>query len=153
VTRAFPQAPPIEWSKCYGGLVEDQAFSVQQTSDGGYIVAGSAGSIDGDVTGHHGSPFNDDCWIVKLNSNGVIDWEKAFGGSQQDRAYSIVQTFDGGYVFTGYTQSNDGDVTGNHGHRGFTDIWVVKIDSTGAILWERSLGGTANDIGNCIRQT
>ncbi|MBK9246566.1 MAG: S8 family serine peptidase [Ignavibacteria bacterium] len=141
------QAPSIEWQKSFGGSGNDIATSVQSTSDGGYIVAGYTNSIDGNVTGNHGG---EDCWVLKLNSNGSIQWEKTFGGSGVDRAQSIKQTSDGGYVMAGFTESNDGNVTGNHGQG---DYWVVKLNSSGDILWQKSMGGSGNDGAGSIQQT
>ena len=80
------------------------------TTDGGYIVAGFGDSDDGDVSGNHGK---DDCWIVKLDGSGSIQWQKSLGGSGKDRAESIHQTTDGGYIVAGFTESNDGDILGN----------------------------------------
>lgn len=129
----------IQWQKCLGGRSEDRANMIHQTPDGGYIVAGSAFSNDGDVTGNHNSM---DYWIVKLSSTGSIQWEKSFGGSKNEYAYSIQLTTDGGYIVAGLTESNDGDVTGNHGGR---DFWVVKLSSTGALQWQNTYGGSADE--------
>jgi hypothetical protein len=112
----------LQWQKCLGGSGSDLAASIQQTSDGGYIVAGITSSNNGDVSGNHGA---EDFWVVKLSSTGSLQWQKCFGGSNWDRAYSIQQTSDGGYIVAGMTESNNGDVSGNHGE---SDIWVVKLD-------------------------
>ena len=126
----------IQWQKSLGGTSNDEAYSVIQTTDGGYIVAGHSYSNNGDVTGTH---EGGDYWIVKLTSAGVIQWQKSFGGTRFDEAYSIIQTTDGGYVVIGNSESNDGDVTGNHEGG---DYWIVKLSSTGVILWQKSLGGS-----------
>jgi len=104
--------PSIEWQKCFGGIHQDEAQSIQQTADGGYIVAGTTSSNDGNVTGNNGS-F--DYWIVKLDVGGNLIWQKALGGSNYENGNSIRQTFDGGYIAAGYSASNDSDATGNHG--------------------------------------
>ncbi len=144
----------IEWQKSLGGTRDDWGQSIQQTTDGGYIVAGSSESIDGDVTGHHGSINISDYWVVKLNSTGTIQWQKSLGGTYDDFAYSIQQTTDGGYIVAGNSYSNDGDVTGHHGSAGgYYDYWVVKLNSTGTIEWQKSLGGTFSDEANSIQQT
>src|SRR5690349_15047193 len=102
----------IQWQKCLGGTSGDAAWSVQQTNDGGYIVVGNSYSTDGDVIGHHDSlSFNSDFWVIKLDGSGTLLWQKCFGGSESDGAYSVQQTTDGGYVVAGYSASNDGDVT------------------------------------------
>ena len=137
----------IEWQKCLGGTSEDIAYSIQQTSDGGFIVAGETLSNDGDVSGNHGGR---DAWVVKLNSSGDIIWKKCLGGTDHDFAYSIQQTSDGGFIVAGYTNSNDGDVSGNHGSK---DYWVVKLNSSGTIEWQKCLGGTGWDWENSIQQT
>ncbi len=142
------QAPSIEWQKSLGGTGDEEAKAIQQTTDGGYVVAGYSKSINGDVTGNHGGSY--DYWVVKLDSAGTIAWQKSIGGTASDGAYFIQQTTDGGYVVAGSSISNDGDVTGNHGSN---DYWVVKLDSTGTIEWQKSLGGTTSDIANSIQQT
>ncbi|MCB9365326.1 MAG: T9SS type A sorting domain-containing protein [Flavobacteriales bacterium] len=137
----------ITWEKSLGGTSNDYAQSIQQTVDGGYIVAGYSSSIDGDVTGNNGDC---DMWIVKLTSTGTITWEKSLGGTADDRASSIQQTVDGGYIVTGYSSSFDGDVSGSNGG---SDMWIVKLTSTGTITWEKSLGGAAEDRAFSIQQT
>jgi hypothetical protein len=157
--KAQNTPPSIQWEKSLGGTYNEYATSVKQTNDRGYIVAGWSFSNDGDVTGHHGSTGTSgtcDYWIVKLDSAGNIKWEKSLGGTGTDRANSIQQTADGGYIVAGYSNSNNGDVTGHHGNAGGyqdNDYWVVKLDSAGNIKWEKSLGGTDNDIANSIQQT
>jgi hypothetical protein len=138
----------IEWQKCLGGSSWDVGRSIQQTIDGGYIAAGYAMSIDGDVSGNHGA-F--DLWIVKLDETGTIQWQKSLGGSNFDYAFSIRQTTDGGYIVAGETESNDGDVSGNHGTS--YDYWVVKLNTAGNILWQKCLGGSGGEVAHSIQQT
>jgi PKD repeat protein len=142
----------IQWQKSLGGTDRDFANSITPTSDGGYIVAGSSESTDGDVTGHHGTSSTYDCWIVKLNNNGAIQWQKSIGGTDSDFANDIEQTSDGGYIITGYTYSNNGDISGIH-YYGYSDCLVLKLDSVGNIIWQKCLGGTSNDEGWSIKQT
>jgi hypothetical protein len=137
----------LQWQKSFGGSSSDSASSIQQTSDGGYIIAGISDSNDGDVTGNHGK---DDYWIVKLDSLGTLQWQKSFGGSEIDNAYSIQHTSDGGYIIAGESWSKDGDVTGNHGRN---DYWIVKLDSLGTLQWQKSFGGSGIDIAYSIQQT
>jgi uncharacterized delta-60 repeat protein len=137
----------IDWQKSLGGSDWDEAYSIHQTTDEGYIFAGASDSNDGDVSGNHGTR---DCWIVKLTSTGEIDWQKSLGGSYRDEAYSIQQTTDGGYIFAGYTRSDDGDVTERNGEY---DYWIVKLTSAGEIDWQRPLGGSDDDIARFIIQT
>ncbi|MBK9076651.1 MAG: T9SS type A sorting domain-containing protein [Flavobacteriales bacterium] len=145
----------LEWQKCLGGTSTygDKAYDIKQTTDGGYVVAGSTMSTDGDVTGHHGTLNNDDYWVVKLSPAGDLEWQKALGGSDDDVARSVDQTADGGFIVAGNSESLDGDVTGHHSTASNTDYWVVKLSSFGTIEWERSLGGTGNDNANCVQQT
>jgi len=137
----------VQWQKTFGGSDWDEAGSIRQTSDSGYIIAGRSNSTNGDVLGNHGG-F--DFWIVKLNNMGTIQWTKSLGGSMNDIAYSVRQTQDGGYIAVGETQSNDGDVTGNHGS---TDYWLVKLSTEGEIEWQKALGSNSLDRPNDVHQT
>jgi len=137
----------LQWEKTYGGTGGDVAKSIIQTTDGGYILAGNSMSNNGDVIGNHGSV---DYWIVKISSIGVLQWQKTLGGSNGDFASEIQQTTDGGYIVFGNSTSNNGDVTENHGG---SDYWIVKISSTGVLQWQKTLGGSSDDLANSIKQT
>jgi hypothetical protein len=194
----------IQWQKSIGGSLYDAANSIQQTFDGGYIVAGGSNSADGDVTHNQG---NQDFWIVKLNSSGIIQWETSlsgnladqaesiqqtedgyivaggsnsqntenpstfgisnyrvakldsngimqwqnhFGGSNNDYAYSTQQTQDGGYIVAGGAFSADGDVIGNHGNN---DFWIIKLNPSGNMEWQKTLGGSSFEDAYSIKQT
>lgn len=137
----------IEWQKTYGGSNHDRSYSIDQTADGGYVVAGHTASNNGDVSGNHGDL---DCWVLKLSNSGAIEWQKTLGGSDWDEAWSVRQTIDGGYILAGRTRSNDGDVSGNHGA---FDFWMVKMDGSGSIEWQRCLGGSADDIAYSVKQS
>ncbi len=137
----------IQWQRALGGANNDYAGDLLITSDGGYIVAGATESNDGDITGHHGQK---DMWIIKLNAAGNIIWQKCFGGTQNDGAASIKETVDGGYIAAGYTFSTNGDVTVNKGNG---DLWVVKMDITGSLVWQKSLGGNDADKATEIQRT
>ena len=121
--------------------------SVRQTTDGGYIIAGMSNSTNGDVSGNHGNP---DYWLVKLDTNGNLQWQKSYGGSAADAASSVRQTSDGGYIIAGQSESNDGDVSGNHG---YIDYWIVKTDSNGNLQWQKSFGGSGEDSAYYIEQS
>lgn len=141
----------IDWQKCYGGSRYECATSIIRTTDGGYAVTGYTNSKDGDVSGYHVGvgwyyDLNTDYWVIKLNSNGVIEWESCYGGTSFDRAYSIIQTVDGGYAVVGYTYSVDADVSGNPTNSGYSDCWLVKLDSEGGILWESRCGESSHSI-------
>jgi hypothetical protein len=136
----------IEWQRCLGGTQTDIGHDIIQTVDSNYIIAGETISADGDITSNKGSY---DAWIIKLDRNGNIIWQKTMGGSRGESCNSIIQTGDGGYVVGATTSSADGDVTFLHG-RYNNDYWVVKLDDTGKIEWQRSYGGTKNDNANAI---
>jgi hypothetical protein len=137
----------IEWQHSYGGTNDDIALSIKQTADGGYIVAGGSESNDSMVTGNHG---NSDIWVLKLDSIGTLQWERSFGGSDSDCANSVYLCRDGGYLVAGVTFSNDGDVTANHGG---ADFWLLKLDSAGSLLWQKTLGGSHNEFAFSVEQT
>ena len=146
-TTFWSQSPPIQWQKTLGGSVSDTGKSIRQTQDGGFIIAGSTSSNDGDITGTYGGS---DCWVVKLDNSANIQWQKTYGGTGHDLANDIQQTSDGGYIFVGYTSSTNGDVTGHHGN---ADYWVVKIDAFGNIQWQKSLGGISYEEATSVQQT
>jgi hypothetical protein len=139
--------PTIQWEKSLGGSNNETANSIEQTTDGGYIVAGGTSSNDGDVTLNQGGQ---DCWVVKLDANGNMEWEKTYGGTGNEFISSILETSDGGYIFAASTLSNDGDVSNSYIN---WDYWIVKIDSIGNIVWEKSYGGSSVDITGDIKLT
>jgi len=123
------------WFKHYGGINYDTAYSIQQTSDGGYIVAGDTFSY---------SYGNRDFAIYRLNSSGGKIWFKHYGGTQEDIAYSIQQTSDGGYIVAGWTDS--------YTYGGY-DFAIYKLNSDGSKVWFKHYGGAQNDRGFSIQQT
>jgi hypothetical protein len=133
----------IIWQYCYGGANSDGMRDIQLTNDGGFILVGSTNSNTGIFASNHG---NNDYWVIKLTSTGTLEWSKCFGGSIDEHGYSIKQTIDNGYILIGSTQSNDGNVSGNHSYQQ-ADLWVVKINEFGDILWQKCYGGTAQDWG------
>ncbi|HEY1039258.1 MAG TPA: T9SS type A sorting domain-containing protein [Bacteroidia bacterium] len=137
----------IQWQKCFGGAGYESLIGFEPTADGGYIVSGSASSSDGDVIGNHGGS---DVWVLKLDNACDIQWQKCFGGTGNDNGYFIRQASDGGYIFVSTTFSTDGDVTSNNGG---ADGWFVKLDNTGSIEWQKSIGGTGNESLLAVRQT
>jgi len=139
--------PAIQWQKSLGGSYFDVARCIRQTTDGGFIIAGWTGSNNGDVLGFHGIY---DFWVIKLNAIGNVEWTKALGGSDDDKAYAIRQTNDGGYIVVGFTLSDDGDVTNFHGDK---DAWVVKLSNSGEIIWQKALGGSDWDEAWCVELT
>jgi len=126
----------VQWQKTFGGKKDDVANSIQQTTDGGYIVAGWTGSF---VSGER------DAYIFKLNSKGEVEWQKMFGGEGSDEAKSIQQTKDGGYIVAGWTNS--------FGSGWWEDIYILKLNSKGALEWQKTFGGEGSDEANSIQQT
>jgi hypothetical protein len=137
----------IEWQRCFGGDLIDEAYDVQQTLDGGFVVAGGTRSSDRDITENHGG---EDYFILKLGPDGSKEWVRTYGGSLDDRAVSVVQTPDGGYLVCGYILSDDGDILYNHGA---ADIWVLKLNADGDVKWQIPIGGTDWDIPEAMIQT
>lgn len=130
-----------DWTKIYGGSQYDVPFGLAGTADGGAIITGSSqSSQSGDVTGvNHG---NVDLWVMKVNASGDMTWSSLLGGTGWDYATSVKVTADGGYLLEGETDSNDGDVGTT---KGGTDIWVLKLNTSGKILWSKTFGGTEYD--------
>jgi hypothetical protein len=144
-------AGSIQWQNTIGGSWNDYLSSLQQTADGGYILGGySVSNISGDKTEDR-IGFTD-YWIVKTDSSGNIQWENTIGGTDEDFLYTIQQTFDGGYVMGGYSQSEiSADKTENS--CGMADYWIVKTDASGSIQWQNTIGGTNIEVGYDIQQT
>ncbi|RRQ49941.1 hypothetical protein DZC72_04980 [Maribacter algicola] len=138
----------VEWIKTFGGSGEDIGQAIIQTSDGGYAILGFSNSIDGDLQGK--TVEVNDYWLLKLDADGNAQWSKTYGGSKDDRGQSLVQTMDGGYALTGYAMSDDGDASLN---RGFHDNWLLKLNTTGEIEWEKSYGFSGHDHSYDLLQT
>lgn len=127
------------WSKSYGGSFSDTAYSAVETQAGDFIIVGSSDSDDADISTNIGSY---DFWVLKLSSSGNMLWEKSFGGSEIDRARDVALTSDGNFLITGDSRSNNNDLTNNYG---VSDVWIVKIDPNGELIWEKSFGGSNFD--------
>ena len=149
--HSFSQAPTIEWQNTIGGSSPDILYSLQQTTDGGYILGGhSMSAIFGDKTEASLGSF--DYWVVKLNSSGAIEWQNTIGGSSADYLYFIQQTTDGGYILGGNSTSGiSGDKT--EASMGGEDYWIVKLNSSGAIEWQNTIGGSSDDFLHSLQQT
>ncbi|MFC5269148.1 T9SS type A sorting domain-containing protein [Adhaeribacter terreus] len=144
-------APAKVWDKTFGGNDVDRLISLQQTSDGGYILGGySESGISGDKS--QICKGTEDYWLLKLDNQGNKVWDKTIGGSYYDYLTSINQTSDGGYIMIGYSHSgNSADKSDNN--RGLEDYWVVKIDSIGNKIWDKTFGGNKQDIPTSVVQT
>ncbi|NNC69335.1 MAG: hypothetical protein HKN90_00775 [Flavobacteriaceae bacterium] len=138
----------IEWQKTIGGTSDDVARGIIETTDRGYAVIGYTKSIDGDITDK--TVAENDFWVIKLDLNGNIEWQKTYGGSGDDKGRAIIQTNDGGFAITGPSMSADGDASQN---QGFHDHWLVKLDSQGFIQWEKSFGFAGHDHSHSLFQT
>ena len=137
----------IVWQKSYGGSQNEYGYSIDMTSDGGYVMAGLTESNDGDITVNHGIR---DYWVIKIDGKGKLLWQKSIGGSGDDEPNAIKATSDGGCIVVGYTESNDGDVSVNHGKQ---DAWIVKLDQSGSVQWQKSFGGSGYDMARSIQLT
>ncbi len=123
------------WARTYGGSSNDRGYSVQETSDGGFIVAGQTESFGAGES---------DLYLVKSNSSGDTLWTRAYGADSSDYGYSVQQTSDSGYIVAG--------VTGSFGAGGY-DVWLLKTDSSGDTLWTHTYGGSGSDWGESVQQT
>ncbi|MCB2219852.1 MAG: T9SS type A sorting domain-containing protein [Bacteroidetes bacterium] len=123
------------WSKTYGGNYHDIAFSGIQTSDDGFALTGytqPAGFSNADV------------WLIKTDHLGDVEWSQTYGGNLNELANSVQQTYDEGYIITGYTNSFGA---------GAQDVYLIKTDMYGDMIWTKTYGGTSNDVGNCVIET
>lgn len=142
----------IEWQKTIGGNSYDRINKVIQTADNGYVIGGSSSSeLSGDRTIVHDG-VGADCWFLKLDKNGNIQWQKVYAGSDNDYMYDFAPTKDGGYII-GARSSSDSSVNKTQNSRGTYDYWVIKVDSVGIMQWQKTLGGSDIDLLSKISQT
>jgi hypothetical protein len=139
------------WDRSYGGNYSDQLYSLEQTADNGFILAGTSySSASGDKTspGYGYSDF----WIVRTDASGNKLWEKSFGGTVGDNLVAGKVISDGGFILGGYSQSPP---SGNKSATNFgaDDFWVLRLDAEGNKIWERSFGGSASDYLLAVQQT
>jgi len=125
----------MSWNKFFGGNDVDRGLSVQQTSDGGYVLTGYTASSGAGL---------DDMLLIKTDSNGNLQWQRTFGGSGRDYGNFVKQTFDNGFIVTGYTLSYGA---------GGDDLWIVRTDESGNLLWSKTYGGAQSDVGYCLQET
>jgi len=133
-TTLLAQAPDTSWTSLFGGTDIDVAYDIEQTTGGDYIVAGKTVSFGSGAT---------DVWLLKVNSNGDTLWTRTFGGDRGDYGTSVQQTFDGGYIITGYTGTNAS---------GYYDVWLIKTNEFGDTTWTRKYGGDYSDYGYDVMQ-
>ena len=142
----FDANDQLEWQKTYGGTVDDRGYDIIQTSDGGYAILGYSFSNDGDTSVNSGLQ---DYWLVKLDSNGNISWEKSFGYQGTDTGISVIETNNQGYLITGVLDVTASGGEGNsqrtaNRHAG-GDYWALKLDNSGNLEWSRYFGGNFTD--------
>ncbi len=123
------------WTRTFGGAYTDIGYSLAQTADGGYVIAGYTASFG--TSGY-------DVYLVKTDTSGVTMWTRTFGGADWDQSSSVAQTADEGYVIAGRTKSFGA---------GSYDVWLIKTDASGDTVWTRTFGGTRNDYGKSVLQT
>jgi hypothetical protein len=134
IVGLFGQAPNTAWTRTYGGENYDEGYSVQQTTDGGYIIAGYTESYG----------VGSDVYLIKTDSTGDALWTKTYGGADTDYGYSVQQTSDGGYIVAGMTYFYS---------LGYADVYLIKTNSTGDALWTKTYGGAGSDKGKSVQQT
>jgi hypothetical protein len=132
---ALAGAPPLQWQKTFGGSGYEVGHSVQQTTDGGYIITGFTSSF---------GPGDPNVYLIKTDSNGDIHWQKNFGGSSRDEGVSVRQTSDGGYIIAGVTDSFG---AGNY------DVYLIKTDPNGNSQWQKTFGSINDEWGLSAQQT
>ena len=148
ITEITETTNEIDFIQTLGGSKNDALSSVKKTADGGYIVAGFTQSNDFDIDSKTNESF--DFLVSKFSFDNTLEWQKTFGGSDDDRAADIVQTLDGGFAVLGYSKSSDIDVSTNAGSQ---DFWLLKISSKGSILWEKTFGFSGEDSGTALLAT
>lgn len=129
------------WEQAYGGSGIDRSFSIVNTADGGYAIAGQTLSADSDVSKNNGES---DIWLIKLDDSGKLLWENSFGGSGFELAEGLSLMLDGDLMVVGNSKSADGDTIENAGEN---DIWIIRTDSNGQLVWQKSIGGSDLDFG------
>lgn len=137
----------LQWSKFFGGLFTDTPEGIVETENNEYIIAGRSDSADTDISNNKGSY---DFWVIRISNTGSLIWEKSFGGEEIDEARAITKSGDGNYIIAGDTRSMDQDVSNNIGA---ADLWLIKISPAGALLWEKTIGGSSFDVARAIVQT
>ncbi len=137
----------VQWRGYFGGTKNDRAHGVVQTNDSGFVMAGFTESDDFDISNTNGSY---DFWVVKVDSFGNLIWERSFGGDGIEVSYDIAKTADNGFVVVGNTFSTNGDILLNHGE---SDMWMIKLDEEGDLIWEQTYGGSQFDLAQAVVQS
>ncbi|MCY7411236.1 MAG: T9SS type A sorting domain-containing protein [Chitinophagales bacterium] len=141
----------VEWQKVFGGNKNDFLLALIQTTDGGYLLAGSSLSdSSGDKTS--ATKGADDYWVVRIDKEGALLWEKSFGGTGNEYIYAITNSNDGGFVVGGISNSNNNGDKLEESMGGF-DLWMIKCDAQGNIQWQNSIGTASDDFISSVEQT
>ncbi len=135
ISNVDASSSPATWDKLYGGALDDEAAAIVQTGDGGYVIAGTTYSF---------GVGSADFWLIKVDANGNVEWNQTYGGPEADVAIAMVQTSDGGYALAGETYSFGA---------GDSDFWLIKVDSSGSIQWNKTYGEATADGANSVIQT
>ncbi|RDC62258.1 InlB B-repeat-containing protein [Adhaeribacter pallidiroseus] len=140
----------IEWNKTIGGRNEDILETLEITKDGGYVLGGTSSSSAGGNKSQN-TKGETDYWLVKMDNTGKIIWDKTLGGSRKDNLRSVKQTSDGGYIVGGYSTS---PVSGDKSEKSSKDIdfWVIKLDASGSLKWDKTIGGNQEDGLQAVQQ-
>ncbi|TKJ42105.1 hypothetical protein CEE37_00050 [candidate division LCP-89 bacterium B3_LCP] len=133
VAYSFAQPPDTLWTQTYGGDQGERCYSIQQTTDDGYILGGRTGSF---------GAISNDMYLVKIDSPGNLEWEQTYGGGEYEECRSVQQTSDGGYILGGNIEVNEGH-----------DIYLVKTDSLGNLEWDQTFGGSSPEYCYSVQQT
>jgi len=134
IKDSVAQAPEVLWAKTFGGSDNDFGNCVRQTSDGGFIIAGSTASS---------GAGNRDAWLIRTDSSGNALWSKTIGGTEMEEAYSVWQNRDGGFILTGQIRSTPADSI---------DILLARTDSSGNLMWVKTYGGPGSQVGRSVQQ-
>ena len=137
----------VVWQRCLGGTDTEWGNRLRSTSDGGFIGIGFGTSYDGDMVDNNGT---DDLFVTKLNADGTVQWKRALGGSLSERGYDCLEIADGSFMISGNSYSTNGDLTTNQGGQ---DLWVLKLSPSGAIIWQRTYGGSNMELGGAMLET
>ena len=134
------------WEKSFGYSGSDNGFSIIQTHDNGYLISGVIDVTSSDGQGNNRLSLNrhagGDYWVIKINSVGILQWSRYFGGTFTDTSYALSETQTGNFIIVGSSDSDDIDINNN---KGTYDFWVLKISSSGDLIWEKSFGGSEID--------
>ena len=145
-------ASNLPLNKLFGTTNGDEGYDIKSTPDGGLIIIGTTTFYDSgtlmDVSGYG----SNDCWVLKLDAKGSIQWQKLFGGTGEDIGRFVISTTDGGYAITGNTYTNNNGTFSGTTNNGGSDAFLIKLGASGNIQWQKFFGGSNDETGSCIQQ-